>query len=508
MTEFNYKSFGGSDTVALSRGSLVAPLPRVQRWSPAVPVKMLVFLSDTLAAICAFVIAALAISIVQDFFGERSDPWFFLADRAGQLGILVTLMLAVFSFGGLYSRTTWEAEEIKRVFFAVGLIALFDAALQFLVKDHTSRLWFLMAWPMVGFLALMFRAVVRAHPVVRRALTSNVLLVGGGIGPDEFGFQLRQSQANPVRVLGTIGARGLAGRNANAVRVLMQRVARDHGLTMEQVQVVLAPAPDEADLSQEVIGALRMAEIPVSLALPVPDLAQRGMRLHKVTGADMVVAEITPQPVPYGEEALKRGLDVAIASLAVLALAPVFAILGMLLSLERGPVFFRQIRVGRDGLRFKCIKFRTMRPDAEARLVDLLATDPAAKAEWETHQKLAFDPRITPVGHFLRKTSLDELPQLFNVLRGDMSLVGPRPIVAPEIPGYASDHAYFESAEFAGYLSCRPGITGLWQVAGRATTTHEERVRLDCWYARNRSIWLDTAILFKTVRVVFARSGS
>ena len=149
-----------------------------------------------------------------------------------------------------------------------------------------------------------------------------------------------------------------------------------------------------------------------------------------------------------------------------------------------------------------------MRPDAEKHLAEILASNPAAQKEWETHQKLRNDPRITPVGRFLRSTSLDELPQLFNVLRGEMSLVGPRPIIAPEVPGYPSDRAYFESPEFIHYKRCKPGVTGLWQVSGRASTSHRERVRLDAWYARNWSIWLDLLVLLKTFRTVIARSGS
>ena len=149
-----------------------------------------------------------------------------------------------------------------------------------------------------------------------------------------------------------------------------------------------------------------------------------------------------------------------------------------------------------------------MRPDAEEQLSNLLATNPAAREEWKRHQKLARDPRVTRLGTFLRVTSLDELPQLLCVLMGHMSVVGPRPIVAPEVSGYENDHAYCEGADFAHYASCKPGITGLWQVSGRAKTTYHERVRLDRWYYRNWSNWLDVMIILKTVRAVLSRTGS
>ena len=138
--------------------------------------------------------------------------------------------------------------------------------------------------------------------------------------------------------------------------------------------------------------------------------------------------------------------------------------------------------------------------DAEQRLHQLLASNPALQAEWEQDHKLKNDPRISTVGHFLRRTSLDELPQLFNVIRGEMSLVGPRPIVQGELVKYGADVDYF--------LMVRPGITGLWQVSGRNDVDYEQRVYLDTWYVKNWSLWYDIAILFKTVRVVLRRDGA
>ena len=148
-----------------------------------------------------------------------------------------------------------------------------------------------------------------------------------------------------------------------------------------------------------------------------------------------------------------------------------------------------------------------MRVDAEDRLSMLLDCNADAAAEWARHQKLADDPRVTRLGRVLRASSLDELPQLINILRGEMSLVGPRPIVAPEVPGYAADHGYYHSPALADYVACVPGLTGLWQVSGRHQTTHAERVLLDQAYARRWSLWLDLKILFKTVRVVALGEG-
>ncbi|WP_370586872.1 sugar transferase [Synechococcus sp. PROS-7-1] len=192
---------------------------------------------------------------------------------------------------------------------------------------------------------------------------------------------------------------------------------------------------------------------------------------------------------------IKRSGDV-LFSLAVLALgAPLFGLLAALVKLSSpGPVFYVQKRVGRGYRRFGCIKFRTMRADADAVLAQVLERSPAMRAEFERDFKLREDPRITPIGRFLRRSSLDELPQFLNVLRGEMSVVGPRPIVDKEIERYSD---YMDEV-----LAVRPGLTGLWQVSGRNNLSYAKRVRLDLAYARGRSFFLDSAIILRTFGVL------
>lgn len=198
----------------------------------------------------------------------------------------------------------------------------------------------------------------------------------------------------------------------------------------------------------------------------------------------------------------KRVLDIVLASLLLLLVSPFVLIAALLIRANsKGPIFFRHERIGRGGRRFDAFKIRTMVPDAPQILQRHLAEHPAARAEWELDQKLKHDPRIIPrVGEFLRQTSLDEIPQLWNVIQGDMSLVGPRPIVDDEIAKYR--------AAYPMYLRVRPGLTGLWQISGRNNTTYDARVRLDTYYVRNWSMWLDYFILLRTVRTVVFREGS
>jgi lipopolysaccharide/colanic/teichoic acid biosynthesis glycosyltransferase len=204
---------------------------------------------------------------------------------------------------------------------------------------------------------------------------------------------------------------------------------------------------------------------------------------------------------PFLVEAFWRALDVAISLMAMVALAPVAIIVSTLIKLQDGgPILFGQERIGRDGRRFRCWKFRSMHPDAEVHLAVLLASDSGLRRQWELHRKLKDDPRITPLGDFLRRSSLDELPQLLNILRGDMSVVGPRPIVASEIVCYDRWFRY--------YVAVKPGLTGLWQVSGRNDVSYRRRIAMDRFFYRAHSIGLYLAILLATVPAVLMRRGS
>ena len=204
--------------------------------------------------------------------------------------------------------------------------------------------------------------------------------------------------------------------------------------------------------------------------------------------------------IPRGGVA-KRSFDIATATtMLVFALPAMLFIALIMFSTDRGPIFFGHERIGHNGKRFKCLKFRSMVVNSQEALKRHLELFPQARAEWEATQKLRNDPRITRLGHFLRITSLDELPQLINVIRGDMSLVGPRPIVQDEVVRYAD--------EIAHYAAVRPGITGLWQVSGRSEVGYDQRVQLDSLYVREWSFVGDMVILAKTVKVVALRTGS
>lgn len=206
------------------------------------------------------------------------------------------------------------------------------------------------------------------------------------------------------------------------------------------------------------------------------------------------------EPSPYHYPA-KRIIDVLLAVVIVAVLGPVLLVLALLVLFTSGrPVFYSHERVGRYGRHFQCHKLRTMVPDADERLQALLLADADARSEFAATQKLRRDPRVTRIGRFLRRSSLDELPQFLNVLKGEMSVVGPRPVTSTELDRYG------EATK--SYLAVRPGITGLWQVSGRSNVSYEDRVRFDMAYVRNMSLAFDLRLVIRTALVVLKRSAA
>lgn len=195
----------------------------------------------------------------------------------------------------------------------------------------------------------------------------------------------------------------------------------------------------------------------------------------------------------------KRLFDLVLILLSLPVVLPLILFLALLVRRDGGAAFFGHTRIGRNGVSFQCWKLRSMIADSGLVLQNHLKSNPKARMEWALSQKLSHDPRVTPFGDFLRRSSLDELPQLWNVLKGEMSLVGPRPVTAEEIQRYANQRG--------AYMACRPGLTGLWQVGGRNDVSYDARVSMDVEYNRAMCLWLDIRIISRTFGVILARSG-
>lgn len=225
-----------------------------------------------------------------------------------------------------------------------------------------------------------------------------------------------------------------------------------------------------------------------------------GTDMSFIFSHDVMILRVHNNLMKRSSRLIKRTFDIFGSFVLMIFLSPVLLTLMYLVSRDGGSPIYSHQRIGRSGKKFGCLKFRSMIKNSQQVLDQLLASDPAAKEEWDKDFKLKNDPRITKVGHFIRKTSLDELPQLWNVFKGEMSLVGPRPIIDSELERYESNVEY--------YLMAKPGMTGLWQVSGRNDVDYSERVYFDAWYVKNWSLWNDIAILFKTINVVLKRDGA
>lgn len=229
------------------------------------------------------------------------------------------------------------------------------------------------------------------------------------------------------------------------------------------------------------------------------------MSIHRGKTLYLPFSETTegtcPRPLSPLDAFLWRSFDVVVAWVLLVAVLPFLIVLSTFLYLnDPGPIFYRHRRLGFRGRYFNCIKFRTMKVDGDAILREHLRKCPAARSEWEETRKLRHDPRVTQVGAVMRKLSFDEFPQLINVLRGEMSIVGPRPIVEAEVGRYGR--------HFEHYCLVRPGLTGLWQTSGRNDTSYQQRVRLDVAYVARKGLLLDIWLIFKTVPAVVLARGS
>jgi undecaprenyl-phosphate galactose phosphotransferase len=269
---------------------------------------------------------------------------------------------------------------------------------------------------------------------------------------------------------------------------------------MGSPQIIVALEAENLLQHQQLLQRLSACHGDLSIIPPLRGLPLYGMEMTHFFSHEVLMLTARNNLARPGPRFVKRVFDLVTSAALLVVLAPLLGLFWWKIRRTGGAAIFGHERIGQYGKPFRCLKFRTMVPNAGQVLDELLARDPQARAEWARDFKLKNDPRVTAIGALLRETSLDELPQLWNVLKGEMSLVGPRPIIEEELERYGDQVDY--------YLEAPPGMTGLWQISGRTDTGYEDRVALDSWYARNWSLWYDLVIMIKTVRVVLARQGA
>lgn len=267
-------------------------------------------------------------------------------------------------------------------------------------------------------------------------------------------------------------------------------------------QAIVAAEDMQSEHFSDIVQRLLEVNIPVAIIPSFTRLPLAGVTTNYFFGHNILLLQVRSNVQRLPWRAVKRMFDIVASVILLVLLLPVFIAVAIAIKrTDLGPATYSQRRIGRHGRSFPCFKFRTMVSDADECLKRWSIENPALYDEYLKTFKLKNDPRITPIGHWLRRTSLDELPQLWNVIRGDMSLVGPRPVILKELQDY-----YGAAAQL--YVRTRPGITGLWQVSGRSDTSYEQRVILDEWYILNWSFWYDIVILIQTARIVVTGKGA
>jgi undecaprenyl-phosphate galactose phosphotransferase len=446
----------------------------------------------------------LAITISLGVNGKIGDPGSILPSHLptiiGQKSAsleLATIELGVilyFLAHGHYRKRSpfWtEAQQIFLVSFYAMVTCVFTEVLLRGKSSTSPPTLAVCIWMIFPFSSVLMRRLIKYALDWAGLWQIDVLLVGNNLAVAEAKAALTYESMLGYRIAGTLSLEQLAAHGAKQCRYILEQ----HGAR----RLVIA-LESESVRAREVVKELVRARVPFSVIPQIAGMPVSSYDPVEFFNRDTVLLSYHDNLSEPGARVLKGCFDVILASLLLAFLAAPMLLLALLIRLDGGPALFAHERVGVGGRNFGCLKFRTMVVNADRVLAELLESDPLARAEWTATHKLSNDPRVTPIGRILRATSIDELPQLINVIRFDMSLVGPRPIERREVLRYADDIAY--------YYDVKPGLTGLWQVSGRSNTTYDRRVELDRWYVRNWTIWHDIAILVKTVPTVLSRRGA
>lgn len=452
----------------------------------------------SLSAIFSYAILYINVTNIEDYIPNQ------------QLGDRVWIHIFLSSIGVIwfwirlrhytYRKPFWF--ELKEILRTVLILAIFELAIMSFSKLYTSRWLWLLVWGIALILVPLGRILMKKALISSGLYLKNTIIIGGGnnaidaykalISEPYLGFKIKYFiSLNCNEKITSLGVPVINETKQN----IWQLVTRSSD------QFIIALEDNESEHRDQWLRYFSKKNYRAVSVIPT----LRGLPLYSTDMAflfsqELILLRVNNNLAKRSSRILKRLIDIIGSSSLIVIFFPVFILFSILIKKDGGNIFYGHSRIGQNGKIFKCWKFRTMVNNSQEILDELLCSDPNAKEEWQKDFKLKNDPRVTKLGRFMRKYSLDELPQLFNVFIGQMSLVGPRPIIADELAFYQKDVDY--------YLMAKPGMTGLWQVSGRNDVDYETRVYFDSWYVKNWSLWNDIAILFKTVNVVLNRKGA
>lgn len=402
-----------------------------------------------------------------------------------------------------YRKPFWF--ELKEILRTIVIFSIIDLAILAFSKWHVSRYFWVFTWGSILFFLPLSRFLVKKWLRHSGIWIKDCVIIGTGANALEAYKALKGEKELGLRFKYFFSALplpdGSVPRYFSGLRVVANERTLWRTTDPRHTQYVIALEDGQETLREHWIQQMALHQCRVVSVVPT----MRGIPLNSTDVSylfkyELLLLKINTNLTKRSARLVKRSFDLVVASLIILFLSPLLLFITLWIMCDGGHPIYGHTRIGRGGKPFQCLKFRSMVLNSQEVLEQLLATDAEARAEWQRDFKLRNDPRVTRVGRFLRKTSLDELPQLWNVLRGEMSLVGPRPVVAEEIVCYGTNKDY--------YLMANPGMTGLWQVSGRNDVSYESRVYFDAWYVKNWSLWNDLVILFKTIEIVLNRDGA
>lgn len=463
--------------------------------------KIFLWFGDFFAFFSSFFISLMLLPFINDnqiaFPKEELDEYIFI-HLVISLGCVCWFWVHLRHY--TYRKPFWF--ELKEIFRTLVIFFVIELAIIAFSKLYVSRTLWMLTWFWALILVPIVRIFFKKLLLKLNLYQKDTVIIGSGqnakdvyralAGESYLGFSLCYFVSSDI----------IPENGKNEIKVIDARnkdIISLQQLDTKAVQFILA-LDDEMILDSWLRYLALNKYRSVSVIPNIRGIPLYGTDMSFLFSHEILLLRVNNNLAKRSSRILKRIMDVLGSLGIIILLSPVLLYLYFSVKKDGGNAIYGHPRIGRNGKIFKCLKFRSMVVNSKEVLDELLRTDPEARAEWEKDFKLKNDPRITKIGAFIRKTSLDELPQLFNVLKGEMSLVGPRPIVADELERYQDDVEY--------YLMAKPGMTGLWQVSGRNDVDYNTRVYFDSWYVKNWSLWNDIAILFKTVNVVLKKYGA
>jgi undecaprenyl-phosphate galactose phosphotransferase len=449
---------------------------------------IILLLCDVIVLIIGFVIAyLLRTRILSIFFNDIAEPLPFQV-FVSRFYLLVPYLL-VFIYEGLYSKRLEFWEETRRLWKSNVIATALVMIILYITRGFiVSRAIVILVFVFNFILLPLQKNFIKRLLYKMHLWTKNFLI----IGTEDTSIKLNQ-QFNRHLILGYKSTAFIDSQNINSIII-------DDFLNNKKVDGIIIDA--QGIKQEQILEIYETAEGRIEDFFVLPGLSQlqtAGVEMEQLE--TVILMKFRYNLLRSESRIAKRIFDLIVAGLSFLICIPLIFFAALLIKLtSKGPIFYKQERLGKDKILFPCYKFRTMYLDGNERLQKILKSSPEIKLEWEKFMKIANDPRVTLLGKFLRRTSIDELPQLWNVIKGEMSLVGPRPYLPREVKNLEKRMGIITKV--------KPGITGLWQVSGRSQLSFDERLTLDEYYVKNWSLWSDIVIIVKTLKVFFKAEGA